>query len=379
MDKRITILGSTGSIGTQALEVCQAAGFTVTGLAAYQNEELLEQQVRAFRPAMVCMYAEDHYRSFCQRVADLDVQVVTGLEGLCQLAAETDADIVLNAVSGMIGLRPTLAAIEAGRDVALANKETLVTGGELVMQRAKEKGVRILPVDSEHSAIFQCLEGYHHCRLNKILLTASGGPFFGKTRHELTQVQPEDALKHPNWSMGAKITIDSATMMNKGLEVIEAVHLFGVRPEQIQVVVHRESIIHSLVEFEDYAVIGQLGVPDMKIPIQYALTWPERMPCPTKRLNLAEWGKLTFFEPDLETFDCLAAAYDAIQRGGLYPTLLNSANEQLVSLFLQRKISFLRIGELARRALELDGSRPVTLSNILEAEQTARNFVLEHC
>lgn len=373
--KRVTILGSTGSIGTQALSVCQAGGFSVTGLAALKNEELLEQQTRQFLPKMVCIFDEAHYASFRQRVADLDVEVVTGIDGLCVLAGREDTDVVLNAVMGMIGLRPTLAAIEAGKDVALANKETLVTGGELVMTRAREKGVRILPVDSEHSAIFQSLEGYHHCKLNKILLTASGGPFFGRTREELTDVTPEKALKHPNWSMGAKITIDSATLMNKGLEVIEAVHLFDVRPEQVEVVVHRESIIHSMVEFEDYSVIGQLGVPDMKIPIQFALTYPDRLPCPTGRLSLTDYGRLTFHKPDLSTFTCLATAFKAIEKGGLYPTLINCANEALVPLFLQKKISFLQIGELVGEALELKNDASVTVENILEAEKQAVEFV----
>lgn len=373
--KRVTVLGSTGSIGTQALAVCEAGGFAVTGLAALKNEELLEQQTRKFRPEMVCIFDESHYLSFKQRVADLDVQVVTGIDGLCALASREDADVVLNAVMGMIGLRPTLASIEAGKDVALANKETLVTGGELVMARAREKGVRILPVDSEHSAIFQSLEGYRHCKLNKILLTASGGPFFGMTKAELAEVTPERALKHPNWSMGAKITIDSASLMNKGLEVIEAVHLFGVKPEQVEVVVHRESVIHSMVEFEDYSVIGQLGVPDMKIPIQFALTYPDRMPCPTGQLSLTDYGKLTFHRPDLNTFTCLATAFAAIEKGGLYPTLVNCANEALVPLFLERKISFLQIGELVAEALELKNDAPVTVENILAAEQQAVEFV----
>ena len=375
--KKVTILGSTGSIGTQAITVCETGGFPVVGLAALRNEGLLEEQTRRCRPKMVCIFDESRYSSFKSRVADLDVQVVTGIDGLCALAALEDADLTLNAVSGMIGLRPTLAAIEAGKDVALANKETLVTGGELVMKAARDRGVRILPVDSEHSAIFQSLEGYRHCRVNKILLTASGGPFFGKTREELRQVTPETALRHPNWSMGAKITIDSATLMNKGLEVIEAVHLFGVRPEQVEVVVHRESVIHSLVEFEDYAVISQLGVPDMKIPIQYALTYPDRMPCPTKRLRLTDYGTLTFFDPDPDTFVCLSAAFQAIRRGGLYPTLVNCANEALVPLFLQGKVSFLQIGELVQEALSLKNDAPVTVENILEAERQAREFVRE--
>lgn len=376
MEKNVTILGSTGSIGTQALDVCRANGFNVYALAANRSEQLLEEQVRAFHPKRVCIADPAHYQNFCTRVRDLDVEVLTGIDGLCELAGDPNAGIVLNSVMGMIGLRPTLAAIEAGNTLALANKETLVTGGELVMKRAAEKGVRIFPVDSEHSAIFQCLEGYRHCHLNKILLTASGGPFFGKTREELKEITPERALKHPNWSMGAKITIDSATLMNKGLEVIEAVHLFGVRPEQIEVVVHRESVIHSLVEFDDYSVIGQLGVPDMKIPIQYALTYPERTACPTGRLSLTDYGKLTFFKPDPETFVCLKAALEAISRGGLYPTLVNSANELLVELFLKGKVSFLQIGDLVSEVLGERCDSPVTVENILAAEKQAREFVL---
>ncbi len=376
MEKNVTILGSTGSIGTQALDVCQANGFNVYALAANRSEQLLEEQVRAFQPKRVCIADPAHYQSFCTRVRDLDVEVLTGIDGLCELAGDPNAGIVLNSVMGMIGLRPTLAAIEAGNTLALANKETLVTGGELVMKCAAEKEVRIFPVDSEHSAIFQCLEGYRHCHLNKILLTASGGPFFGMTRKELEEITPERALKHPNWSMGAKITIDSATLMNKGLEVIEAVHLFGVRPQQIEVVVHRESVIHSLVEFDDYSVIGQLGVPDMKIPIQYALTYPERTACPTGRLSLTDYGKLTFFKPDLETFVCLKAALEAISRGGLYPTLVNSANELLVELFLKGKVSFLQIGDLVSEVLGERCDGPVTLENILAAEKQAREFVL---
>lgn len=376
MEKNVTILGSTGSIGTQALDVCRAHGFHVHALAANTSEQKLEEQVRAFHPSRVCIADPAHYQSFCTRVHDLDVEVLTGIEGLCELAADKQAGIVLNSVMGMIGLRPTLAAIEAGNTLALANKETLVTGGELVMKQAAEKSVQIFPVDSEHSAIFQCLEGYRHCHLNKILLTASGGPFFGMTRKNLEEITPARALKHPNWNMGAKITIDSATMMNKGLEVIEAVHLFGVRPEQIEVVVHRESVIHSLVEFDDYSVIGQLGVPDMKIPIQYALTYPERTACPTGRLSLTDYGKLTFYKPDLETFVCLKAALEAISRGGLYPTLVNSANELLVELFLKEKISFLQIGDLVCEVLNERCDGPVTLENILAAEQQARQFVL---
>ena len=379
MKRSVSILGSTGSIGTQALEVCEVHGIEVKALAAKRNEELLEKQVRKFKPKLVCLYDENAYRGMKIRMADLSVQLVTGMEGLCEAATLPEADIILNSVVGMIGLQPTLAAIHAGKDIALANKETLVTGGELVMKAAAEKGVKIYPVDSEHSAIFQCLQGYSGCRVNKILLTASGGPFFGKTRSELEGVTVAQTLKHPNWSMGAKITVDSATLMNKGFECIEAVWLFGVRPEQVEVVVHRESVIHSMVEFEDYAVLGQMGVPDMKIPIQYALTYPERLPCPTERLNLFDYGTLSFARPDPETFCCLKAALDAIGRGGLYPTLVNGANEELVRLFLEEKIPFLKIGDTVCKALELDGSGEVTVESILDAEQRARRFVRESC
>ena len=379
MKRSVSILGSTGSIGTQALEVCEVHGIEVKALAAKRNEELLEKQVRKFKPKLVCLYDENAYRGMKIRLADLSVQLVTGMEGLCEAATLPEADVILNSVVGMIGLQPTLAAIHAGKDIALANKETLVTGGELVMKAAAEKGVKIYPVDSEHSAIFQCLRGYSGCRVNKILLTASGGPFFGKTRSELEGVTVAQTLKHPNWSMGAKITVDSATLMNKGFECIEAVWLFGVRPEQVEVVVHRESVIHSMVEFEDYAVLGQMGVPDMKIPIQYALTYPERLPCPTERLNLFDYGTLSFARPDPETFCCLKAALDAIGRGGLYPTLVNGANEELVRLFLEEKIPFLKIGDTVCKALELDGSGEVTVESILDAEQRARRFVRESC
>ena len=379
MKRSVSILGSTGSIGTQALEVCEVHGIEVKALAAKRNEELLEKQVRKFKPKLVCLYDENAYRGMKIRLADLSVQLVTGMEGLCEAATLPEADMILNSVVGMIGLQPTLAAIHAGKDIALANKETLVTGGELVMKAAAEKGVKIYPVDSEHSAIFQCLQGYSGCRVNKILLTASGGPFFGKTRSELEGVTVAQTLKHPNWSMGAKITVDSATLMNKGFECIEAVWLFGVRPEQVEVVVHRESVIHSMVEFEDYAVLGQMGVPDMKIPIQYALTYPERRSCPTERLNLFDYGTLSLARPDPETFCCLKAALDAIGRGGLYPTLVNGANEELVRLFLEEKIPFLKIGDTVCKALELDGSGEVTVESILDAEQRARRFVRESC
>ncbi len=376
---QITLLGSTGSIGTQALEVCNKLKMPVKGLAAFSNEELLEQQARQFQPEQICIYSPEHYSSMKTRLADTSVKVVSGMEGLCETAALKGTDLCLNSVVGMVGLQPTLAAISAGKDIALANKETLVTGGEIVMQAAKEKGVKIFPVDSEHSAIFQCLQGYSGKELNRIWLTASGGPFFGKKREELVNVTVDQALRHPNWSMGAKITIDSATLMNKGFECIEAVWLFGVKPSQIQVVVHRESIIHSMVEFPDCAVLAQLGVPDMKIPIQYALTYPERVSCPTKPLNFFECGSLSFAEPDLETFTCLASALKSIEMGGLYPTLVNSANEELVRLFLDCKISFLQIGDTIAQMLKQSLPQKVTVQSILETEQMARDTVHAIC
>jgi len=374
--KKIAILGSTGSIGTQALDVVSAHDFEVTALAANSNISLLEEQTRRFQPNTVCIFKKELYKELKSRLADLSVKIVTGMEGLCEAAALPDTDITLNAVVGMIGLRPTLAAIEAGKDIALANKETLVTGGELVMKAAAEKGVKILPVDSEHSAIFQSLQGNSQKQVRSIILTASGGPFYGYSKEQLKQVTRADALKHPNWSMGAKITIDSATLMNKGLELIEAVRLFEKPAEDIQIVVHRESVLHSAVEYDDYSVIAQLGVPDMRIPIQYALTYPERYPCPTKRLSLIDYGKLTFAEPDEDTFVCLKACKQAITKGGLYPTVVNGANEQAVALFLEDKISFAQIGELVEESLSLPMEETVNLESILEADRAARAFVL---
>lgn len=374
--KRIALLGSTGSIGTQALDVIRAQGFRVTALAANSNLALLEQQAREFLPAIVCIYRDDLYPELRARLADLPVRVVTGMEGLCEAATEPSADITLNAVVGMIGLRPTLAAIAAKKDIALANKETLVTGGEPVMQAAAENGVRILPVDSEHSAIFQSLEGNSPRQVKSIILTASGGPFYGYTKQQLAQVTAEQALRHPNWQMGAKITVDSATLMNKGLELIEAVRLFGVSADQVRVVVHRESVLHSAVEYTDHSVIAQLGVPDMRLPIQYALTWPDRLPCPVRRLSLVDYGTLSFSDPDEDTFVCLKACKEAIRRGGLYPTVVNGANEAAVALFLDRRIAFTDIGELVSASLAMDTEGlPVTPENIIELDRQAREFV----
>jgi len=380
MVKQLSLLGSTGCIGTQSLNVCRHLGIRVVALTAHKNAVLMEQQIREFHPKVAVMTDRDAYGTLKVSVADTDTKVLFGMEGLCEAAALPQADTVLNSVVGMVGLRPTLAAIEAGKDLALANKETLVTGGSLVMRRAEEKGVKILPVDSEHSAIFQCLQGNDKReQLHKIILTASGGPFFGKTRRELEQVTVEQALCHPNWSMGAKITVDSATLMNKGLEVIEAVWLFGKPAEDIEIVVHRESVIHSAVEYADGSVIAQMGVPDMQIPIQYALTWPDRLPSTVKPLSLTDYGKLTFYKPDLETFTCLRTCLDAIRQGGLRPCAANGANEKAVELFLQGKLRFLQIGEIVEEAA---GRAPAAagfgLADILEADREARAFAAEY-
>ncbi len=380
MTKSLSILGSTGSIGTQALEVCCAQGFEVCGLAANSNVELLAEQIKKFKPKKACIYREDKYSELKALIDGEDCEIVCGMDGLCELATMEEADTILNSVVGMIGLKPTLCAIEAGKNVALANKETLVTGGKLVINAAKQKGIDILPIDSEHSAIFQSLQGNKRSQIKKILLTASGGPFFGKTTNELKNVTVENALNHPNWDMGAKITIDSATLMNKGLEFIEAMWLFDLKPEQIEIVVHRESVIHSGIEYCDNSVIAQLGMPDMRIPIQYALTYPDRCPCPSRELSLFDYGKLTFAKPDIDTFICLKACIEAITRGGLYPTVVNGANEQAVALFLDGKISFLDIGKLVYKSMEI--IKPVnnfTFDDIIYTDKLAREFVLANC
>lgn len=378
MCKKISILGSTGSIGVQSLEVCEKHGFDVVALAAHSSIDLLEQQTRKFKPSYVCVFDENKYAELKSRLADMQVKLLCGMDGLCTVAALEENDIVLNSVVGMVGLLPTLTAIEAGKDVALANKETLVSGGSLVMSLAKEKGVNIYPVDSEHSAIFQCLQGNKRSQLSKIILTASGGPFFGKSYEELKKVTKADALRHPNWNMGNKITIDCATLMNKGLEFIEAKWLFDLSPEQIEIVVHRQSVVHSAVEYNDYSIIAQLGVPDMKIPIQYALLYPDRMPCPTKRLSLTDYGSLTFEKPDYETFKCLSAAIEAISRGGAYPCLVNSANEEAVAAFLHDKISFVEIGELVSGTLDKFEHFEIKSSDdVFAADKMARDYVRE--
>ncbi len=379
MNKTVAILGSTGSIGTQALEVCEKHDLKVTALAAHHNIGLLEEQARKFRPEIVSVYDEEKASELASRLSDTDIRVLSGEEGLCAIAKMDNADILLNSVVGMIGLHPTLWAIEAGKDIALANKETLVAGGELVMKAAAEKGVKIYPVDSEHSAVFQCLQGNKRSQMSKMILTASGGPFFGKTYEELRRVTKEQALKHPNWDMGSKITIDSATLMNKGLEFIEAKWLFDLRPDQIEIVVHRQSVVHSAVEYDDYSVIAQLGVPDMKIPIQYALLYPERVSCPTGRLSLTDYGKLTFEKPDYETFRCLSAAIEAIKRGGAYPCLVNSANEEAVKAFLHDGIKFIDIGEIVSSVLEKFGYSEINCyEDVAEADRKARQYVREY-
>lgn len=351
--KKIALLGSTGSIGTQTLEIVrEQKDIQVTALAAGSNHVLLERQIREFRPRLAVLWEEKAAKELQASVRDLDVTILFGMEGLLAIAVMPEAEILVTAIVGMLGIRPTVAAIEAGKTIALANKETLVTAGHIIMPLAKEHHVPILPVDSEHSAIFQSLHGEKGNSIHKILLTASGGPFRGKKRQDLSQVQVEDALRHPNWSMGKKITIDSATMVNKGLEVIEAKWLFNVKLEQIQVVVHPESVIHSMVEYEDGAVIAQLGTPDMRLPIQYALYYPKRRILSGKRLDFFQLASLTFEEPDLDTFHGLALAFEAMKRGGNIPPVYNAANEKAVALFLESKISFLDIAELIQSCME---------------------------
>ena len=379
MIKKISVLGSTGSIGTQTLEIARYnQDIGITALAAGSNVELLEKQVREFHPKSACLWKEEAARELKRRIRDLDVKVVSGMEGLMEAACEPEAQIVVTAVVGMIGIRPTIAAMEAGKDIALANKETLVTAGHIIMPLAKEKGVKILPVDSEHSAIFQCLQGAGKNRIHKILLTASGGPFRGRSREQLAGVQPEDALKHPNWSMGRKITIDSSTMVNKGLEVMEAHWLFDVDMDQVQVVIQPASVIHSMIEYEDGAVIAQLGTPDMKLPIQYALYYPERRFLPGDRLDFTKLKEITFDEPDMETFRGLKLAYEAGKAGGSLPTVFNAANELAVSLFLEKKIPYLAITDLIQGAMENHKRKAApNVDQILAAEQEAYDFIRE--
>lgn len=378
--KKIGILGSTGSIGTQTLEIVRSnSDLQVIALAAGSNVSLMEKQIREFRPSLAVMWSDEAAHDLKSRVADLNVKVLSGMEGLLTLAVLEEMEVLVTAIVGMIGIRPTIAAIEAGKAIALANKETLVTAGHIIMPLAAEKKVSILPVDSEHSAIFQSMNGENKKRVSKILLTASGGPFKGKKREELSDITVEDALKHPNWSMGRKITVDSSTLVNKGLEVIEAKWLFGVEPENIQVIVQPQSIIHSMVEYEDGAVMAQLGTPDMKLPIQYALFYPDRRPMDGKRIDFYELASITFEKPDTETFKGLSMAYDAIHTGGSMPTVFNAANEKAVSLFLNRKIRFLEIYDLIQGAMENHKvmANP-SVDQILEAERSAYEFIDSH-
>lgn len=375
--KELIILGSTGSIGKQALEVAKKENWRIKALTAAKNSSLLESQARAFHPEFVALLDENAAHSLKLSLKDTDIKVLSGSEGICEIAA-LKCDMLLNSIVGIAGLLPTLTAINAGNNIALANKETLVTGGLLVNKAARDKGVKILPVDSEHSAIFQSLEGSNKKQIRKILLTASGGPFYSKKREELENVTVNEALCHPNWSMGAKITIDSATLMNKGLEVIEAVHLFGVKASDIEVLVHRQSILHSGIEFTDGAVIAQLGTPDMRLPIQYALTYPSRSANAFEHLSLTDIGALTFEKPDTDTFRCLPICIEAINKGGLYPTAVNGANEEAVALFLAGKIKFLQIAELVEKALlKTENVADFTVEDILNADQNARRLVRE--
>ncbi|WP_448860638.1 1-deoxy-D-xylulose-5-phosphate reductoisomerase [Clostridium sp.] len=375
--KKIAILGSTGSIGTQTLEVVRAnKDIEVTALAAGSNIDLLEKQIREFSPKIAAVWNEEKAKELKDRVRDLDIRVESGMDGLLAVATELSAEIVVTAVVGMIGIRPTIAAMNAGKDIALANKETLVTAGHIIMPLAKEKHVRILPVDSEHSAIFQSLNGETGNKIHKILLTASGGPFRGWTREQMKDVQVEDALKHPNWTMGRKITIDSSTMVNKGLEVMEARWLFGVEMDQVQVVVQPQSVIHSMVEYEDGAVIAQLGTPDMKLPIQYALYYPERRFLAGDRLDFAKLAQITFEAPDFENFHGLSLAYKAGRRGGTLPTVFNAANERAVQKFLDREIRYLTITDMIEAAMEHHTVKEnPTVEEILAAEQETYDFI----
>lgn len=351
--KKIAILGSTGSIGTQTLQIVRTnQDLEVTALAAGSNIDLLETQIREFHPSLVAVWGEEKAAELKIRTKDLDLKIVSGMDGLLEVAVQPEAELLVTAIVGMIGIRPTIAAMKAGKDIALANKETLVTAGHIIMPLARECQVQILPVDSEHSAIFQCLQGENKEQIKKILLTASGGPFRGRKKEELRDVQVEDALKHPNWSMGRKITIDSATMVNKGLEMMEARWLFGVEPKDIQIVVQPKSIIHSMVEFVDGAVIAQLGTPDMKLPIQYALYYPDRRDLPGERLDFWKLNEITFEKPDMENFPGLSLAFDAAAGGGSLPTVYNAANERAVALFLERKIGFLEIPQIIRSCME---------------------------
>jgi 1-deoxy-D-xylulose-5-phosphate reductoisomerase len=371
----IALLGSTGSIGTQTLEIARAyPQIRIRGMSAYSNIVCLEKQIREFHPKLVCVVKEDAAKELKIRIADLDTRVVSGEDGLCQIASMKEADMVLTAVVGISGLRPTIAAIKAGKNIALANKETLVTAGQLVMSLAQQYGIKILPVDSEHSAIFQSLQGQEK-KIKKILLTASGGPFFGMKKQQLETITPKDALKNPNWDMGAKVTVDSSTLVNKGLEVIEAKWLFGVEFSQIEVLVHRQSIVHSMVQYEDNAVIAQLGTPDMRLPIQYALTYPNRLPMERNEIDFTK-EPLTFEKPDTDTFYALSLAYRAGEEGGTMPCIFNSADEAAVELFLKHKISFLQIPQMIEEAMRrVKSIENPSIEDIFETDQAVRDLI----
>ena len=381
MSRTISILGSTGSIGRQSLDVIATCGMKVAALTANSSVDLMEQQVRQFHPELAVLMDAEAAEQLRNRIADTDTRVAWGMDGLIEAASIPSADTVITAVVGMVGLRPTLAAIRAGKRIALANKETLVCAGELVMAEAQKYGVEIVPVDSEHSALFQSLQGCidQEKEVKRLILTASGGPFFGWKKEQLEDVTLEQALKHPNWSMGAKITVDSATLMNKGLEFIEAMHLYHMDPDKISIVVHRESIIHSLVEYCDNAIIAQLGTPDMRLPIQYALTWPARTEGPATQLDLLTCGALTFAQPDPEAFPCLALALQAARTGGTAGAILNGANEAAVGLFLEKKIGFMDISRRVAYAMEqVPMVNQPTLEDVLEADRLAREAVMSY-
>ncbi|HHW21302.1 MAG TPA: 1-deoxy-D-xylulose-5-phosphate reductoisomerase [Clostridiaceae bacterium] len=371
----LAILGSTGSIGTQALEVCRNLDIRIVSLTAKSNAKVMEEQIRLFKPEVAALYDEEAAESLKLAVKDTSTKVLKGLDGVIEAVTHKDADTVLTSVVGIAGLIPTIAAIEAGKDIALSNKETLVTAGSIVMDLVKKKGVKLIPVDSEHSAIFQCLAANRHEDVSRIILTASGGPFRGYSRAKLENVTVEQALKHPNWSMGKKITIDSATLMNKGLEIIEAMWLFDVPASQIEVVVHPESIVHSMVAFRDGSIMAQLGAPDMRIPIQLSLTWPHRAENPFNRIDFQQLSRLTFEKPDTETFEALKLAYRAAEIGGTLPCAMNAANEVAVELFLKGKIKFLQITELVKRVMEAHNvnTRPV-LNDIIDTDRASREL-----
>lgn len=379
MVNTLSILGSTGSIGTQALDVARKLNLNICALTAYSNIDILEQQVREFKPSLAVVFSQEKAEEFKTKIADTDTQVLCGMDGLIEASVISSADMVLNSLVGMVGLTPTLSALNAGKDVALANKETLVAGGSLVMDAVKKNNVNMYPVDSEHSAIFQCLQGMNDKKeLKKLILTASGGPFFGKTKDDLKNVTVKEALNHPNWSMGEKITIDSATMMNKGLEIIEASWLFDMPEDKIDVVVHRESIIHSMIQFVDNSVIAQLGLPDMRIPIQYAITYPNRFESPVNELDLSEVASLSFSKPDYSTFKCLTSCKEAIRMGGTAPAIANGANEVANKLFREGKIKFLEIGDLVSDALQNVKKNEIKrVEDVLNADKSARQYVYD--